>query len=1202
MGFKIVGIGASAGGLEACRKLIDALPANTGMAFILIQHLDPHYSSMMVELLANHTRMKVVQAAEGMAIEPNCLYVIPPGTYLKVSGLMLRISKPLASHGSRLPFDFLLNSMAEEFGGHAVCVVLSGTGADGSIGLKSVHEKGGLVIVQDPQEAGYDGMPQNAIATGLVDHILPVSRMLEALVEAPKRGPNHTLDEIVELLRKKTTHNFSLYKHGTLQRRIERRMFLAGIVEGEMEKYLKLLHDQPGEMDTLAKDMLINVTGFFRDPKVFQYLSEKIISDIVKNQGEEKYVRIWIAGCSTGEEAYSFAMLFREKMTAGHKNIKLQIFASDVDGDAVTVARAGRYPETIKEDISPTRLARFFSKEGSYYSVSSELRSSVTFTVQDVLSDPPFSRLDLISCRNLLIYLGAEAQARVISMFHFALRKDGILVLGNAETVSKSEGRFVIVSKPDRIYRHIGRSSAGELNFLTAATDGARVVAKAENTSVLTRQSALAELCRRLVMESFAPAAVLVNSKYECVYTTGPVDRYLSVASGHSTHEVLAMARLSLRSKLKRAIEDATRKNARVVFPGGRIKHNGKLVNFGIDARPVRSDDEDFTLICFVVEPVAGSAQPVAPSRSGVQMADLEIELQATKIELNEAIRSLEVANEDQRAINEEALSVNEEYQSTNEELLTSKEELQSLNEELNALNSQLHETLDRQRSTSDDLQNILYSTNVATLFLDTELNIRFFTPATKSVFNVIPTDVGRPLADLYSISADTALPADAQLVLTTLAPVDREIETQVGIWFTRRILPYRTSDNHIDGVVITFTDISERKRTLKALELATQKAELASKAKSRFLAAASHDLRQPMQTLALLQGSLAKNVEGEKPKKLVVKLDQTLVAMTDMLDTWLDIHQIETGTVNAAKSDFQLGDLLRRLYGEFNDLAQAKNLLFCFVPSQIIIHSNARLLEQMLRNLINNALKYTHTGKILLGCRRHQDSVCIEIWDTGVGIPASDFKSIFEEFYQLGNAARERSRGVGLGLAIVQQLANLLDHKLTVQSKLGKGSVFSIEVNLLSGNHALSTNGTQNSHYFDETVPQRVGTILVIEDDPEVRDLIELALQSEGHKILTAPNGRVALEMAEDPDFRPDIILSDYNLPNGSDGVLVSGLLREKMKKRLPVIILSADISAETMQRISDFDCVKLRKPVQLKEMIQVVQRLLAFPPGNNN
>ena len=478
--------------------------------------------------------------------------------------------------------------------------------------------------------------------------------------------------------------------------------------------------------------------------------------------------------------------------------------------------------------------------------------------------------------------------------------------------------------------------------------------------------------------------------------------------------------------------------------------HNGVDVSFSIDVQPVLSEGEQLLLICFVDEPKHEQKQGRPVSRREVpRIAELEQELEATKTELQGAIRNLEISGEEQKAINEEALSVNEEYQSTNEELLTSKEELQSLNEELTALNSQLQETLERQRTTSNDLQNVLYSTDVATLFLDTDLNIRFFTPATKSLFSVIPSDVGRPLADLSSLAADGALLIDARTVLRSHAPIEREIEAQSGAWYIRRILPYRTQDNGVEGVVITFADITERRHTADELGVAKRQADLANVAKSRFLAAASHDLRQPLQTLALLQGLLAKIVEGERAQKLVARIDETLGAMAGMLNTLLDINQIEAGTVHAEPVSFPINDLFDRLRDEFTYHAEAKGLALRVVPCGLSIHSDPRLLEQMIRNLLSNALKYTRRGKVLLGCRRRGGMLSIEVCDTGIGIPDEELQAIFEEYHQLDNAARERSRGLGLGLSIVQRLGNLLGHRVRVRSQPGKGSVFAVEVML---------------------------------------------------------------------------------------------------------------------------------------------------------
>jgi two-component system CheB/CheR fusion protein len=1133
-----------------------------------------------------------------------------------VSDGTLHLSAPEARHGARLPFDFLLRSLAKGYGGHAICIILSGTGADGSLGLKAVKEKGGLVIAQNPEEAAYDGMPRSAVLTGAVDLVLPLADMPDALVKfqhrmtltrpvhAPseKDGSPDRLAEIIDLLRARTSHDFRLYKEGTLRRRIERRMAMVSMETDGMERYLDALKGDPTELDRLSTDLLINVTSFFRDPGVFDVLSERIVPDLIQGHSVDQPLRLWIAGCSTGEETYSLAMLFREAITAAKREIKLQIFASDVDPDAVATAREGLYPESIEADVSAARLARFFSKDDHGYRILPELRATIVFAVQDVLTDPPFSRLNLISCRNLLIYLRPEAQEKVISFFHFALREGGILLLGSAETIGNPKGRFELIAKKERLYRHIGRTLPGEAGFLFGAADGARLPGRLAQGQTHSRQVALADGCRRLIIETYAPAAVLINRKFEWLYSVGPTERYLHVPQGHPSYDLLAMVRPHLRIKLRAAIHQAALEKARIVVSGGRTNHGSKAGSLAITVQPALIDGEDLLLVCFVDEPA-----PVRQkTRVGVtddveRVAELERQLEATQAELQAAIHSLESSNEEQKALNEEALSANEEYQSSNEELLTSKEELQSMNEELTALNSQLQESLERQRTTGSDLQNILYSTDVATIFLDLDLSIRFFTPATKLLFNIIPTDIGRPLADLNSLAADSNLLLDAYTVLQTLSPLEREIQARDGLWYVRRILPYRAQDNGIEGVVITFVDITERRHTADALESANRAAQQANIAKSRFLAAASHDLRQPLQALSLMHGVLGRMIrDGEKDEALafVARLDETSAAMSGMLNTLLDINQLEAGTVRPQFGNFPINHLLNQLQQEFTYDAEARNLRLRTVGCSLSVHSDPRLLQQILRNLLSNALKYTKRGKILLGCRRRGRTLRIEVWDTGIGIAEQDLLAIFDEYHQLANPARERGRGLGLGLSIVQRLSTLLAHPVDVRSQLGEGSVFSIEVPLspkdgLDDGEA-STGGTGQKR----DGARRTGTILIVEDNREVRELLEVVLTEEGLRPAAAADGVAALELIVHGGLRPDLVLADYNLPNGMDGILVAAKVREAFQRWIPVIVLTGDISAETLRRIAGEDCVQLSKPVKAMEVIEAIRRLLPLSP----
>jgi two-component system CheB/CheR fusion protein len=921
-------------------------------------------------------------------------------------------------------------------------------------------------------------------------------------------------------------------------------------------------------------------------------MAEKVVPDLVRARPPDLSIRIWVAGCSTGEEAYSIAMLFFEESTAAQRKIHLQIFATDVDQDAVAFAREGLYPTSVEADVPPARLTRFFSKEDRGYRVSRELRAAIVFSVHDLIADAPFSRLDLISCRNLLIYLRPEVQQKVLSLFHFALREGGILFLGTSESAGAAKDCFEPISKNQRIYRHIGRSRPGEVELPLGRGEVARSLWLKPMQSAMTPRNSVSDMAQRLLLETYAPASVLVDRKHRALYYFGPIDRYRKTPTGVASHDLLASAREGLRPAIRAALEKASQGQEQVVAIAGRLKRGGGFGAVTVSARPVRNGNEELILLSFVDTPQRQyeSEPAVELPADASQIPQIEQELDATRKDLEDAIRDRETAEEEIRAINEEAMSVNEEFQTTNEELETSKEELQSVNEELTVLNSQLQETLDEHRTIANDLENILTSADVATLFLDDRLNIRFFTPAAKSLFSVIASDIGRPLSDLARHFSDENFLIDAKAVLASLVPISREIEADDGTWYTCRILPYRTKDNHIEGVVITCVDVTMRKKAEDALSAAKLQAESANLGKSRFLAAASHDLRQPLQTLVLLQDLLAKKLQDSDALRLVARSDEALTAMSGMLNSLLDINQLEAGVIRPEIVAFPINDLLDRMRADFAYHAQSHRLDWRVLPSKLTVRSDPRLLEQMIRNLLSNAVKYTKKGGVLLGCRRRGGKLRIEIWDTGLGIPSGQLRAIFQEFHQIDNPRRELDRGLGLGLAIVQRLGDLLGHLVEVRSREGSGSVFSIEVALAPDRPAVPP-GIERER--ENLIVQR-GLILIVEDDPALREALEILLKTDGHYTMAAADGEEAIAMVARGGPQPDMVIVDYNLPMGLTGVQVVTRLRNKLGHDLPALILTGDISTETLGEVVRQGYVHRSKPIRAENLTLIVQQLL--------
>ena len=868
-GFPVVGIGASAGGLAAFEAFFSGMPIATdpGMAFVLVQHLAPDHKSILTDLVRRYTRMQVYEVEDGMAVQPNCTYIIPPNRDMAFLNGALQLLEQTSPRGMRLPIDFFFRSLAQDQRERAICIVLSGTGSDGTQGVRAIKGEGGMVMAQNPESSEYDGMPSSAIATGLTDYILPPAEMPAQLiayaahvfgkrprpVSPPTPKAEDLLKKICILLRAQTGHDFSLYKQNTLVRRVERRLAVHQI--DRLNGYLRYLQQNPAEVDALFRDLLIGVTNFFRDPEAFTALEEKVITKLFAGKPTGAAIRVWSPGCSTGEEAYSLAILLQERMEALKQTFKVQVFATDIDSRAIAAARAGVYPAGIAADVSPERLTRFFSHdpEAGVYRIHKGIRDLLVLSEQDVIKDPPFSKLDLISCRNLMIYMGAELQKRLIPLFHYALNPGGALFLGTSETVGGFQDLFQPLDHKWKLYQSKGEAQGAHrpalgrfIPPLTADGDD-RGPARAER--LVVSKAPLRELAEQALIHEYTPASMVVNERGDILYIHGRTGKYLEPAPGDAGMNITRMAREGLRRELAAALHKAAARKETARYPGLKVKTNGDFINVNLTVRPLTAGPPDpakgpgevgdkcrpeapaagLFLVSFEDAPAAkiksrkagGTGVGVVDlaADSDARVAALEQELRGKEEYLQSNIEELETSTEELKSANEEMQLVNEELQSTNEELETSKEELQSVNEELGTVNTELQQNVTELSRANNDMNNLLAGTGVGTVFVDHQMRIRRFTPTATQLINLIQTDVGRPVGHIVSnlLGYDRLL-EDTQTVLNTLIPKELEVQTRVGDWYLLRIRPYRTLENVIEGAVLTFFDVTEMKKAREAL------------------------------------------------------------------------------------------------------------------------------------------------------------------------------------------------------------------------------------------------------------------------------------------------------------------------------------------------------------------------------------------------
>jgi two-component system CheB/CheR fusion protein len=1186
----VVGIGASADGLKALKRFLEHLPADTEMAFVVVQHLSPDHESNLGTLLDGYTEIPVDMADDGVAIEGNHLYVIPVGKQLGIRDGSFETGQIPDLHRGRHTIDFFFRALAEAREHRAAGLLLSGAGTDGTAGLRAIREHGGLTMAQDPDEAGVGTMPRHAVDAGVVDFVLSVDEMpgrlrevtranrrfdIQQPPEALENGESEALRRIMRLLHKQTGNDLSNYKRPTVLRRVGRRMQVCEV--DSLEAYLRYLEESSSEVDRLFEELLIGVTRFFRDQEAWEALDGEVIPELFRGKTPDDEIRVWVPGCATGEEAYTVGMLLEQYAETVDHPPDIKVFATDIDRGAIAFARRALYPSAIASDVPSEMLERYFRREDEEYRVVKRLRNDLLFAVQNALADPPFSNLDLVTCRNFLIYLEPEAQEQLLEILHYGLRDEGFLMLGSSETTTQGAELYETVDKENHLYRALPESQA-RIHVPRRAFGYREPEQLADEAPTVEVERDLEKIHRESLLEQYAPPSVLVDAdSNELLHVIGDVERYLRVPPGRPSSDVLEMVDSELRAQVRTLLFEAVRTPDEPARRKVSLEDDHQLQLEAVAFEPSGSETAVVELSFVRLADLEGADRE--GDRTGEEgdsdgvVSELEDQLEQTRARLQSTIEEYEASNEKLRASNEELMSMNEELQSTTEELETSKEELQSMNEELQTVNDELNDKIEQLDSVNSDLRNLMRSTDIGTIFLDRDLTIKRFTEPVTEYFNLIRTDEGRPFAHITHELQTDQLVDDARRVLEELTTIEREVECDGGRHFMCRALPYLNVDDRVDGVVLTFVDITERKRIRERLAANEQKfrtvfesaanpmfiyqirqdgspapftevnglavektgiprdeltrmtideiftaesfdadhhfealdrdgefheelmlrwpkegeavpcevqakqmrvddtsmvvevvrdisdrkryeralveskerAEELAELRSMFLSTLSHDVRSPLTAIMTMAGILRRKMD-EEDREMVDRIERSTEQLRKILDSILRMAKLEAGDTFAVPEEFDLVGTIEDVLELHEPLADEEHLSIAYrgPDSSVDVELDSRFMTQILSNLVDNAVKYTDEGEVVVELSETADRVRIEVSDTGPGIPEEEQKEIFERFETgSGGAARD---SIGLGLAITRMLTDAMDGEISVESAPGEGSTFAVE------------------------------------------------------------------------------------------------------------------------------------------------------------